>query len=130
MNIIEDIAQDFLQENYLGSENKNIFLSGLNTEVSRHKKEIDKIMFLSAVRNLIQEMHDEHFQNCKEREECSTLKWNLKSIHYVNNILEDYSVSGNKENFFTITEKDEYSKKIDKILEEIEILKKRSRDNL
>lgn len=123
MNIIEDIAQDFIYENYLGPENKNIFLSGLSTELSRHRKETDKIMFLSSVRNLIQEMYNEHFENCKEPDDCDTLKWHLKSIFYVNNLLEDYSISSNEENLFSSTEKDSYSQKLDKIIEDVEILK-------
>jgi hypothetical protein len=80
-------------------------------------------MFLSAIKYLIQEEHDEHFESCNEREECDILKWHLKAILYVNNILEDYSISSNKEDIFTNSEKEEYSKKLDKILDEIEVLK-------
>ncbi len=124
MNIIEEIAQDFLEENYAGSENKNFFLSGLNTELSRQRKDADKIIFLTAVRNLIQKMYDDHLESCKEPEDCDILKWHLKAIFYVNNHLEDYSISGNTENLFSKSEKDNYSQKLDKIIQEIEILKK------
>ena len=124
MNIIEDIAKDFLVENYTGSENKNYFLSELKKELARHRKETDKIMFLSEIKNLIQEEYDEHYESCNEREECDILKWHLKAILYVNNILEDYSISSNEEDIFTNSEKKEYSKKLDKILDEIEVLKK------
>jgi hypothetical protein len=123
MNIIENIAKELIEENYNNSENKNYFLNALDKELARHRKQTDKVMLLSKVRDLIQEMHDEHYENCREREDCQTLKWNLQSIHYVNNILLDYSASTNHDDIFTNAEKDEYSKKLDRILEEIEVLK-------
>nr|WP_315134282.1 hypothetical protein [uncultured Flavobacterium sp.] len=124
MNIIENIAKEFIIENFAGSENKIYFLNELEKELARHRKETDKIMFLSAVKFFIQEEYNEHYENCKQREDCDLLKWHLKAILYVNNILEDYSISSNKEDIFSNSEKEEYSKKLDKILEEIEVLKK------
>ncbi|SHM43017.1 hypothetical protein [Flavobacterium chilense] len=124
MNIIEDIAEEFLEEYYTDSGNKSYFLSQLNIELARHRKETDKILFLSTSRDLIQEMYDEHFQDCKEKENCDTLKWHLKSIFYITNLLEDYSISSSKENLFTKSERDVYSEKLDTIISEIETLKK------
>ncbi len=95
MNIIENIAKELIEENYSYSENKNYFLNALDEELARHRKQTDKVMLLSKVRDLIQEMYDEHYENCREREDCQTLKWNLQSIHYVNNILLDYSAPTN-----------------------------------
>jgi len=124
VNIVEEIANEFLDEYYVSSENKNYFLNGLDKELSRYKKEADKIIFLKSVRSSIQEMYDDHFANCKEKKDCETLKWHLKSIFYVNNLLEDYSISEDKNDCFTSEEKQMFCDKLDKIIDEIEILKK------
>ena len=124
MNIIEEIAREFLEENYTDSANTNYFLSGINSELSRHRKESDKVEFLTTIRNSIQEMHDTHYQNCRNKEDCSELKWHLKSLLYINNILLDHSISNDKTDWFTDNEKSIYSQKLDKILVEIETLKK------
>lgn len=124
MSIIEDIVKDFIEENYVSTDNMNYFLTAITTELSRHRKDIDKINFLSNSRNLIQKMYDDHYISCQNKENCDDLKWHKKSIHYINNMLEDYSIPRDKKDRFSDDEQNDYSNKLDKIIEEIETLKK------
>jgi hypothetical protein len=125
MNIIKDIAEDFIEENYTDSSHTiKEFINSILYELKNHRKESDKLEFLSIVRNSIQREYDDHYKDCKNRDECDTLKWHAKTIYYVNNILSDYSISDNKNDWFDDVEKVNYSEKLDKIIEQIEILKK------
>ena len=124
MNIIENIAQDFLEENYISSSNTNFFLSGIKTELARQRKDSDKIIFLSTLRNSISNWHDSHYEVCKEKDDCDELKWHQKTIFYLNNMLDDYSIQSDQKDWFSENEKIDYSDKLDKIINDIQILKK------
>ncbi len=123
MNIVEDIAIEFVENKYSDSKNLTEFMDLLESEMLRHRKESDKLRFLSSVKNEIQNIYDKHIKECTNATNCIILKDALKCIYYINGIFYEYGISSNVDQIISEKEKIEYSLKLDKVLEELTELK-------
>ncbi len=124
MDIVRDIAIEFADNKYRSSENIQDFVNDVEDESYRHRNPRDQVNFISAVIGFVQDEYDNHYKSCQNREVCQELKEHTKVVYYLKGLLEEYDSPLNKNDLFSESEKNDFDKKIDKILENLEELKK------
>ncbi|WP_157243288.1 hypothetical protein [Olleya marilimosa] len=117
------MAIDFVENQYEYTDSPHQFIDKLKSELYRYNNESDKLHFISIIRNFIQNDHDKHYKDCKNRENCNELKDYNKSLFFIDGIRTDYGIKLNKDDIFSENEKKNYNNKLDQILHDLQEMK-------
>lgn len=124
MNIIREISQEFVENQYDYISDVKKFVNEAESESERLRDEKDKKEFFSTLISYVREKHDEHYSTCRNKEECRELKSCNRVMYYLGGLLEKNSIKTANEDGFTNKERVEFDKKLDNILDSLEYLKK------
>ncbi|WP_460219374.1 hypothetical protein [Psychroserpens sp. MEBiC05023] len=124
MDIVKEMAMEFSEYQYHYTDSPNEFIDKLKSELYRYNNNSDKLNFISVVRNYVQEQHDNHYEECKNRERCDELKDYKKGLYFIDSLGTDYGVKFKQEDVFSEFEKSEYNNKLDRILNDLNEIKK------
>ena len=122
MDIIIHLADKFSKLFIRDGSTPNELIEEAKIEVGKIYDPLDKIKFLQFVIEKNRESQEEHFKDCKQRENCVRLI-NHKKIDYF--LCQELKMLGTHkfEDTFSNFEIKEYNEKIYKILSDIEVLK-------
>lgn len=123
MEIINEIATDFFEYEYYRTENPKRFASDVENELISLGSNEDKLNFLSIIKNLVFSENEIHKKNCTAKTTCNTEKDHLKTLYYLDNLLEEYGIIPKSDDVFSESEKVDFSEKLNKIIDDIEQIK-------
>ncbi|UMY64922.1 MULTISPECIES: hypothetical protein [unclassified Flavobacterium] len=123
MNIVDSMAEDFFDRIYYMANDPKSFVSDVESELYSLRNQSDKLTFLSIVKNGVKRDLASHKESCRSESICDTEKNHLKTLYFLDNLLEENGIQKNTEEF-SESEKQDSSEKLDAILKELEYLKK------
>jgi hypothetical protein len=124
MSLVEEMAKEFVDYKYDSCETPQDFIDLLRSELYRHSSDKNKIDFISKVKNEIRLKYDIHYNDCPNKESCSELKEFNRNIYFLDGLLSEYGINLNNEDNFTENEIRDYSNKLDRIIKDLDEIKK------
>jgi len=124
MEIVSEIAKDFFEGHYYYSENTKSFISEVESELLNLGSKFDKLNFLSIIKTSVESENELHKEKCREDGVCDVEKEHLKTIYYLKNLIEENGIVEKLNDTFSESEKIDYSEKLDKIISDLDELKK------
>ena len=124
MEIVSEIAKDFFEGRYYYSENPKSFISEVESELYTLGTQSDKLSFLSIIKNSVESENEIHKEGCKTEGICNVEKGHLKTIYYLKALMEENGIIERPNDAFSEREIMDYSEKIDKIINDLDELKK------
>lgn len=123
MQIVNEIAKDFFDGHYYYSDNPKSFISEVGSELLTLGTQSDKLNFLSIIKKSVETENNVHKEKCKTVN-CDTEKGHLKTIYYLKTLIQENRIVERLDDTFTEREKIDYTAKLDKIINDIDELKK------
>jgi len=117
------MAIEFAELKYNPRDSHQNFIEEVESELYKHRKQRDQLNFISSIIGYIQELHDDHYKDCPNRDSCVELKNNSRNIYLLNGLLDEYGLSLDLSEQFDNQEKLDLDRKLDKILEDIQQMK-------
>jgi hypothetical protein len=124
MEIVSEIAKDFFEGHYYYSENPKSFISEVESELFNLGNKSDILNFLSIIKTSVEDENELHKEKCREVGVCDVEKDHLKTIYYLKNLIEENGIIEKLNDTFSEIEKRDYSEKLDKIINDLDELKK------
>lgn len=120
MDIIKEIAKDFIRDNYdEGESGKKLADEALHKSYDL-KDDNDRLIFFNLIKDHAKETFGFHYETCK-RDDCNYSKQFKLLNYYIDKHISELEI--NSTDFFTYQEKNENNDKLDKVLSEIEKLR-------
>lgn len=117
------MAMEFAENQYHYTGSPREFIDKLKSELYRYNSDSDKLNYISVVRNFVKNGHDEHYEECKNREKCDELKDYNKALYFIDGLGIDYGIKLKNDDIFSDIEKLEYNNKLDQILRDLQEMK-------
>lgn len=122
MNIVQNQAIDFLEENYNEGYSYKTFIDHVRIRIHDYNKVNHQVIFMETLLNRIKIEYDEHYKVCTNKKNCETNKFHENVLFFLQEDLEVLEAKISPEDFKN-SEKDLINQNLEKILEELKTIK-------